>query len=471
MGRLSGVDMELQEIFGAESSGKTPEDYAATSKNQYVRSQVQIALATPEARGRRLSAVEALNAYGLEVLEQIAENGASTLVKTRDEPATTLRRRREDLNLDIKDVVKRTGLDIEVVRALETPGKASKVRDIEKLAVSLALDERKVGMPSHAVDRDLGVRLRELRGAKDAIRFDATSVLKIAEAGWVISRQNELERLLDIPVDPIISQGTLQSDDYSHVAAEKGYALAEKVRRHIGLKPDEPIESLRELLETKLAVPLVQDKLSARFAGATIANGANRGIIVNEEGHNERVWTRRMTLAHEIGHLVGDPDPRLNKLRVDGYDRLGKNLDSETDNVERRANGFAVAFLAPPEAVRSIAQAAPSSKAALEIVTNTFGISRTAAIYHIYNVAKLDTSRVDTRNLKDNSEEWQPRENLTLDYFPLEETPLNRRGRFASLVVKAEKAGHISEDTAASYLNTVVEKYLKHRETILALQN
>ncbi|MGO7611087.1 ImmA/IrrE family metallo-endopeptidase [Rhizobium ruizarguesonis] len=463
--------MELKEIFGPESSGRNPQDFAATSKNQYVRSQVQIALATPEAKGRRLSAVEALNSYGLPVLELVAENGAATLVKTRDEPATTLRRRREDLKLEVRDVVKQTGLDIEVIKALETPGRASKIRDIEKLAVALALDERKVGMPSHAVDRDLGVRLRELRSDKDAVGFDATSVLKLAEAGWVISRQNELERLLNIHVDPIISEGTLRSDDYSFVAAEKGYGLAEKVRRHLGLKRDEPIESLRRLLETKLAVPLVQDKLSRRFAGATIANGGSRGIIVNEEGHNERVWTRRMTLAHEIGHLVGDPDTRLNKLRVDHYDRLSKNLGSETDNVERRANGFAVAFLAPPEAVRSIAQKATSLKTALEAVTNTFGISKTAAIYHIQNVAKLDMSKVDTRSLKDSSDEWRPQENLTLDYFPIEETPLNRRGRFASLVVMAQKAGHISEDTAASYLNTVVEKYLKARDTVLALQN
>ncbi|WP_320197097.1 XRE family transcriptional regulator [Agrobacterium rosae] len=463
--------MNLKEIFGPESSGKNPQDFAATSKNEYVRSQVQIALATPEAGGRRLSAVEALYTYGLRVLETVAENGAAPLIKTRDEPATTLRRRREDLKLDIKDVAKQTGLDVEVIKSLETAGKASKIRHIEKLAVALALDERRVGMSSHDADRDLGVRLRELRSDRDAIGFDATSVLKLAEAGWVISRQNELERLLQIRVDPIISEGSLRSDDYSYVAAEKGYALADKVRKHLGLKADEPIESLRKLLETRLAVPLIQDKLSRRFAGATIANGASRGIIVNEEGHNERVWTRRMTLAHEIGHLVGDPDPRLNKLRVDHYDRLGKNLGIETDNVERRANGFAVAFLAPPEAVRSIAQKASSLKTALETVMNKYGISKTAAIFHIQNVAKLDMSKVDTKNLKDSSEEWQPQENLTLDYFPIEETPLNRRGRFASLVVMAEKAGHISEDTAASYLNTLIEKYRNSRDTILALQN
>lgn len=470
-GLFKMIDNEkMVKIFGSNARGDTLEEYAANSENKYVRSQVQLAIASEQAKGRKITAKEALDLYGLDILEKVAVDGSAPLVNSRDEPANTLRRRREDLKLDIRDIEKLSGLDTKVLKNLETPGKASKIRDIERVASLLALDERIVGFREQAGgDRELGVRLRELRSTVDAKTFDASSVLKLAEAGWIVSRQNELGRVLKIDVHPIVAKGTLQSDDYSYVSAEKGYALAEKARAELGLKPDEPIVSIRELLERKLGVPLVQDKLTSRFAGATIANGSNRGIVVNEAGQNEKVWVRRMTLAHEIGHLVGDPDQRLNKLRVDSYDSL-KGLANEADNVERRANGFAVAFLAPPSAVRAIAQQKSTSLDILETVMNTFGVSMTAAAYHIQNIAKLDVSSVHPRDIKDQSQEWVARENLTLDYFPINETPLNRRGRFASLVVRAEKLGHISDDTAATWLNTTVEKYCQASSEILELQ-
>lgn len=468
---MGALAMATKTIMDDNFTYKVSATDAPNGGHEYVKSQVQIAFATPQATGRRISAQEALLIYGQAVLDTVAANGSAPLVKTRDEPANTLRRRREDLKLDVKDVARSAGVNVEILKGIETPGKASKVRDIERVAVTLALDERVVGYKSQAGgDRDLGVRLRELRSATDSQRFDASSVLKLAEAGWVIGRQHELEKTLNIAVHPIVADGILQTDDYSYVAAEKGYLLAEKVRLALGIAVDAPIDSIRDLLESKLGVPLIQDKLNSRFAGATIANGASRGIVVNEEGQNERVWVRRMTLAHEIGHLVGDPDQRLNKLRVDLYNGLASGLATEVDNVERRANGFAVAFLAPPRAVREMAKKAQSEAELLDTVTNKFGISKTAAIYHIQNVADVDVSRVRPNSINDGSDEWKARENQTLDYFPLAETPLNRRGRFASLVVRAQRAGHISDDTAATWLNTTVAKYLNTASAILDLQ-
>ncbi|WP_176522025.1 ImmA/IrrE family metallo-endopeptidase [Stappia indica] len=459
----------MNDIFGEGASGATAEEFAATSTNVYVRSQVQIALSKPEAKGRKLSAVEALRSYGIETLRAVASEGYAPLVTSRDEPASTLKRRRVELGLDIRDVAKASGLDAEAIKNIETSGRPSKIRDIERLSVSLALDERIVGFSKVVGDQELGIRLRELRSNRDDTRFDPSSVLKLAQAGWVIARHNEIGRMLKIDVHPMVSQGSLQTYDYRYKTAERGYELAERVREVLGLTAEEPIASVRNLIEDKLGIPLVQDKLTSRFAGATIANGVNRGIVVNEEGLNEKASVRRMTLAHEIGHLVGDPDEKLNRLRVDTYDTLVNNVASVTDPVERRANGFAVAFLAPPLGVKAIARTYDDPVRVVEEIVNTFGISKTAASNHLVNITGMEVPKRRLHSIQETTD-WTPSENLTLDYFPIHETSLRKRGRFASLVVKAQQGGHISEDTAASWLDTDIDSYVSHRETILALQ-
>jgi Zn-dependent peptidase ImmA (M78 family) len=126
---------------------------------------------------------------------------------------------------------------------------------------------------------------------------------------------------------------------------------------------EQAIESLKTLLEEQLKIPVVQQALHERFAGATEANGNSRGIVVNERGHNANVWVRRMTLAHELGHLLWDPDTRLNQLTVDEYAGLEAAYHTgrgRADVVEMRANAFAVALLAPPDGITKIVAANPS---------------------------------------------------------------------------------------------------------------
>ena len=68
------------------------------------------------------------------------------------------------------------------------------------------------------------------------------------------------------------------------------------------------------------------------------------------------MWIRRATLAHELGHLLYDPDSRLQNVCVDSY--IGSRKDPQTyesDFVEQRANAFAIAFLAPIDAVGKLA--------------------------------------------------------------------------------------------------------------------
>lgn len=82
----------------------------------------------------------------------------------------------------------------------------------------------------------------------------------------------------------------------------------------------------------------------------------------------------------------------------------------------------------------------------------TFGISFTAASYHVtnslYGQYEIPTSPEDAWP----SDEQRAGEDFTIDYFQPETTPLLRRGRFARLVVAAYDERMISDDTAAEYL-------------------
>lgn len=471
---------ELENIFGLESSGTTKEERAASSKQFFVRSQVQLAFASEGATGHRLTAREALIAYGIEVLYKVSTEGSAPLVNDSLEPANTFRHRREQLGLTVRQVAKKSGLDEALVNKAETPGAISPIRDLERLAAVLALDERKVGViPGANGDPRLGVRLREIGAtAGDAPRFSGSDVLALAESAWVISRQNGLEVAKK-------SRGLFKpSDDYTHPTYTRGFELAEKTRSLLGMTQDEPIASLRTLVEERLAIPVLQQVLNEKFAGATIANDGTRGIIVNEVGWNQNVEIRRMTIAHELGHVLWDPDDHLDSLTVDKYDdfesysknhKLNNSTNrrdniSNRDLVEMRANSFAIAFLAPPVGVERIASQSNTPSEAIINLISTYGISQSAARWHLSNVTR-DKKYIDAsfKMVKNLTEAWISQENLTTDFFPLELTPISRRGRFAWLVTRHFKDGNISADTASILLNCPAELFKKKVDIILDL--
>jgi transcriptional regulator with XRE-family HTH domain len=187
---------ELDAVFGEDSIGATAAERAKASTRRFVRSQVQIAFASDRATGRVLSAFEALQTFGWDILLQVASEGSARLIRSAQEPAATLKGQREQLGLSLAEVAKRIGASEADVAKAETPGSLSSIRVLETLGAALALDERRLGhLPNAGRDNALGVRLRELRQA-DATSFGPGTVLSLSEAAWVISRQDYLSKAL-----------------------------------------------------------------------------------------------------------------------------------------------------------------------------------------------------------------------------------------------------------------------------------
>jgi hypothetical protein len=170
-----------------------------------------------------------------------------------------------------------------------------------------------------------------------------------------------------------------------------------------------------------------------------------------------------MTICHELAHLLWDPDERLEKIIMDDYEKIEFKSN---DQVEMRANAFAVSFLAPRTAVRTIVEQSGNLGEALAEISSRFGISISAARYHVHNVMRIETQSINVDSV--NFDNWIPAENLTIDYLPgLDDAvPISRRGMFSGVVARAFLDHRISADTGAMCLKTSVANLTKAAEKI-----
>lgn len=462
-------------IFGEGATGETASECAATSGVLFVRSQDELGVWNENATGRTFTAKEALRYFGEDRLREIWEEGVAILPATPVEPSRTLRERRVALGLEQNDLHRFTKMPLDKIAKAESPDYPSSIHDLSRLAIALGLDESILGYrPGANGDGALAVRLKEWRTEGEK----PTTIVKLSAVTWIIATQHQLQQRLTPNSEPLVAFA--QSDDYGNslnpvweVAAE----LAQETRRRLNFSADEPIPSLRELCH-RLQVPFVRSKLPERIAGATLATGAVRGIVLNVAENGRNVLVRRATVAHELGHLLWDPNERLKSLVVDDYsqiERIEHNRDTK-DWVEPRANAFAVELLAPQDAVRNLNRGLNTSDpdevaVAIRRSMDRFGVSRTAMHYHLWNAFRRDfdfdaVSSVDPTP----TEDWEARERYTDDYFPLgDDTPIERRGEFAALVVRAEREKWLTEQVAAFYLNVSPDVYRSRADEILSL--
>jgi hypothetical protein len=344
-----------------------------------------LAVYTPAATGHLLSAWEACRTFGFEKLEEVFEYGSAVLVADPREPAATIRGRREILQLERKDAGLFSGVGIQRVQAAENPNVRSPIQDLERIATTLGLDESQLSTKQGADgDEALALRLRQMKTARPD--FGPSVVLTFCDAAWVTHRQALLSDWLARP-SQVAALGFEPDSRYGnkgYPAWQCGYELAAITRKLPRIRDDEPVY-LRELMEHRLRVPLIHLSLPAEIAGATIASGAARGIAVNTKGANSNVWIGRATIAHELGHLLWDPDQNLKSLLVDRFRDFEEPAHLKHDPVEARANAFAIEFLAPRAPALAIFKKYTETKAGLRAVTEHFGVSFTSAKYQIWN--------------------------------------------------------------------------------------
>ena len=480
----------MPEIDPAEmlANAKNYEDLDGEPWNGlFVRSQVQVTFDSPEATGHRMTPFEVAEAFGKTALAKIVENGSFSIVRSPNEPARTLKQQRMTLGLTIKDVARESGIPEQAVIAAETQGALNPVRTVERLAQQLGLEEHRVGLGQELAGAgELGARLRTLSGRQRRsskrelapqndvrIVLNARTVAKLAEAAWVIAREAEIEQLLPIEAKGEPRLRPRPEPVFPGPPWKQAYELAQRTRDLFGLDPETPIPSLRSLLDEQNGIPLLSIPMSEQIAGATLANGRHRGIVVNAAGLNENVWIRRTTAAHELCHFLWDSDEHLDRLRVDAYDDiLEKGFSSpRLDRFEQRANAFAVEFLAPRRGILRQVRSLGTRAEALELISKKYGVSISSAGHHLDNsnhgnAALYGEVRVSIQP----DHEWVAAENFGLDYFPMPSCPDARRGRFAQLVAHAVEKRLVTPESGALLLGVSLEEFDKGLEGLLQLR-
>jgi Zn-dependent peptidase ImmA (M78 family)/transcriptional regulator with XRE-family HTH domain len=423
---------------------------ARESSRLFVRSLDQLAEDNPQARGRRLSAYEALRAYGREALLETLSEGSALLSASRSAAGRVLRERRELLNLTPKQVAAQARVELRVLEAAERSERVP-IIVYERIARTLGLDERYISARGEPVGNErLAVRLRTI-GDEHPLMTPST-VAAISEAAWVASTQIRLEEDLGIRpagvgIDPSPNYGQPGYPAFLH-----GYFLASDARQKLGLGDGPLPHSLRQICEDRLGIPVVQAELGEHFAGVTVQVGARRAIVLSLGGANRHVYVRRSTVAHELGHLLYDVEERLNELRVDDYRELEKPAEQVHDFVEQRANAFAVEFLAPRKAVVECKEKAEHDP--VGAIMDAFGVSFTIARYQLWNALDrrppLESLGAATRHRP--LPEFEAEEAYTADYHPIRGLPTSRAGRFSAVVLRAATESVVSWQTAAEYL-------------------
>lgn len=174
--------------------------------------------------------------------------------------------------------------------------------------------------------------------------------------------------------------------------------LALQVRDALGLG-DAPIESMVDLVRDQLRIEVhVSHTMWDQIDGASYAHGAARGILVNVR-RRPRVRSVRMTLAHELCHVMFDADfagaahgamlafsPGGERSRPS---RNGPAYPAQAFQArEQRANAFAAYLIAPPRGVQELLgeSVPPPVLRTVDAVAERFGLSRVAAANVVTNV-------------------------------------------------------------------------------------
>lgn len=167
---------------------------------------------------------------------------------------------------------------------------------------------------------------------------------------------------------------------------EQGYEMAITMRKWLG-RPHQPLD-VEALLTRTLSVPVRDLALADGDLDGGCVFGAHSGplVFVNTEARMSGTgWGRRMTLAHELCHLLLDKPPERTLSHVSGIWSVPR--------LERRANAFAAELLLPRAALMRALERGIGYTEVME----TYGVGLTTATWQVRNRLDRDLPQVEPR--------------------------------------------------------------------------
>ncbi len=360
--------------------------------------------------------------------------------------ATILKQARESARLSLEDLATWSRIEIGLLRDAETARTRLTAAQLDRVACAYGLRLHDL-LDGQAGTAPMTLLLRS--GADDP-QLDIRSVLTtevdqaLGEFQRVIRDVAELDDLLGRHARPLPQISTPLTSKAIHPGDQR----ARDVRALLNLGAD-PIPSVKRVVESLgiFIVWVTEDQVARLVEGACIRT-PRPAILVNiiEEGRHP--WRARMTLAHELGHLLFDlTSPTRHVLVSPAGDGM---LPPWLRELEQNARAFAACFLVPSEGIAEVVgNLDPTSELAIHAVGKHFGVGRTVVInrlQHVYGFTNEQRSVMEYGRRQLHHYEGD----FSADAAP-RETGL-RGDPFQSLVGEALELGKITPDRARALL-------------------
>src|SRR5436305_1094285 len=106
----------LEDVFGMDSSCETPEQRALSSTLLFVCSQHHLSQYLESAAGRVLSASESLRLFGWDVLKELADHPATSILDNAKEPYRSINAQLDRLGLALIETASKVGWSNDDIR-------------------------------------------------------------------------------------------------------------------------------------------------------------------------------------------------------------------------------------------------------------------------------------------------------------------------------------------------------------------
>jgi hypothetical protein len=204
---------------------------------------------------------------------------------------------------------------------------------------------------------------------------------------------NQLPSQTDIPLR--VYQQACPPSISPEIVYKDGYEKAVAFREVLQIDPSLPLSGKHDLeggLLPKLGIIIqeftLEDNEIDRLAIFVPGKSPLAGVNLTGKYSSTR-WGRRMTLAHELCHLLYD---------LSDEDSVGiVSIPWAPELLEKRANAFAAMLLMPREALEVILPTNPRqwSPENLREAMKSLGVGRTALMNHLHNLGFISHSEKD----------------------------------------------------------------------------
>lgn len=300
---------------------------------------------------------------------------------------------------DVDTMARFLGITADRVRDFESGADEPGVAMLDRYARVFGLDVRRF-LAGEAVGSAFSVLFRSMSsagaGLDEFVAVDAHHVLgefaraitDVASLRLAVEEPNPWEDWSAAVTPPPLAP--------SEGVARQAEGLASQLRTRLGLG-DAPIASVRTLMREILGIEVLfldDGQLNPQIDGASTTQPIP-AVLVNLVYGADKWWRTRMTLLHELCHLLFDrnllstrPD-RLFLFSPEFHLRKQRrwNLLERFADVEARASAFAAHFLAPNTAVRQVVgRDLPTAPEVVQRVMLHFGIGWVNAVNRLQDV-------------------------------------------------------------------------------------